>query len=432
MKRKQLISGLMVVLLFAFCSRIEAQELLDGVVAIVGDEVILKSEIQNNAQYWAFQMGINAVSQMKEFEKIKNDILQNLINDKILLVKAKEDTITVDDQKVENELENRVQNLIRQVGSVEKLEAQFGAPIKKIKRDNREDVKKMMIIRELEGKRFKGIQVTRNEVQAFYETVKDSLPAKKPMVKLRHILFQIKPGEASKNRALERIHLIQEKIKNGDSFETLAAQYSDDTGTASRGGNLGFVEKGTLFPSFEEVAFQLSPGQVSGPVETPLGYHIIKMEEKRGDQVLLKHILVKVEKGENDENETQQRLMAIRDRIVAGESFQAVAAIVNEDSTSRQSGGDLGWLPLEDLQIEAFKTAIDSLEKGAVSMPFKTQYGYHLVFVEDKQQERKFTLEQDYEEFKAKAYDKKLQRLREQWVKELKKGIYVEIKKDVL
>jgi peptidyl-prolyl cis-trans isomerase SurA len=432
MNEKLLKSCLMAILFFAVCSRTESQELLDGVVAIVGDEVVLKSEIQNNAQYWAFQMGINPASQIKEFEKVKRDILQNLINDKVLLVKAKEDTIAVEDQKVENELENRIQNLIRQVGSVEKLEAQFGAPIKKIKRDNREEVKKMMIIRELESKKFKGIQVTRNEVQAFYATVKDSLPTKKPMVKLRHILFQIKPGEASKKRAFERIHSIRERLKNGEPFETLASQYSDDSGTSSRGGNLGFVERGTLFPSFEEIAFQLNPGQVSDPVETPLGFHLIKMEEKRGDQALLKHILIKMEKSENDEDETRQRLLDVRNRIFAGESFQSIAAIVNEDSSSRQSGGDLGWLPLEDLQIETFKTAIDSLDKGGLSMPFKTQYGYHLVYVEDKQSARKYTLEQDYDEFKGKAYEQKMQKLRDQWTRELKKGIYVEIKEDVL
>ena len=408
------------------------QELLDGVLAIVGDEIVLKSEVQNTAQYWAFQMGINPITQAKEFGTIKQQILQNLINDKILVIKAKEDTITVDDQKVETELDNRIQELTKQYSSVEKLESQFGAPIKKIKRDNREEVRKMLIIRELQAKKFRGVQVSRNEVQAFYETIKDSLPEKKPTVKIRHILLQIKPGESSKKQSMNRIGEIQQKLKTGTSFEELAAQYSDDTGTASRGGNLGFVERGTLFQSFEDKAFGLEPGQVSDPVETPLGFHLIKLEEKRGDKVLLKHILIRVEKGADDENETYQQLTQIRNRISGGEDFGSIAKIVSEDSSSSQTGGDLGWLPLEDLQIQTFKSAVDTLTKGQVTMPFKTQFGYHLVYLEDKKSARKYSLEEDYDDFKAKAYDNKIQKLRDQWVRELKKGIYVEIKEDVL
>jgi len=408
------------------------QELLDGVAAIVGDEIVLRSEVLNNAQYWAFQMGVNPVTQAKEFDKIKEQVLQSLINDKVLLVKAKEDTITVDDQKVETELENRVESLVRQAGSVERLEAQFGTPLKKFKRDKFDEVKRMMIIKELEGKKFRGMQVSRNEVQAFFRTVKDSLPERKPMVKLRHILFQIKPGAASRKKAMDGIRSIQERLNSGESFESLASLFSEDAGTASRGGNLGFVEKGTLFPAFEAAAFELNPGEVSGPVETPLGFHIIKLEEKRGEQALIKHILLRLRSGEADGDETYQRLLEIRNRVLAGEDFKTLAASVSEDSSSRSSGGDLGWLPLEDLQIEAFKNAVDSLQKGDLSMPIQTPYGYHLILMEDKQPARRYTLEDDYDEFKNKAFEAKMQKLRDQWVRELKKGIYVEIKEDML
>lgn len=408
-----------------------SQELLDGVLAIVGDEMILKSDVQNTAKYWAFQLGVDPLTQEKEYNKITQEILQNLVNDKILLVKAKEDTITVDDQQVDDALEKRIQDLIRQLGSQEKLEAQFGSPIKKIKRDNREEVRKMLILEKLQNKKFGGVQVSRNEVQQFFETIQDSLPEKKPTVKLRHILLQIKPGQASRNLALERIRTIQERLKSGEPFEELAVKYSQDAGTASRGGNLGFVERGTLFQSFEDAAFQLEPGQVSEPVETPIGLHLIKLEEKRGDKILLKHILIPMEKGSNDEEETVQKLITIRNRILAGENFSSLAREASEDSVSKPLGGDLGWLPLEDLQIQAFKSAVDTLKKGEMSMPFQTPFGYHLVMLEDEQSARKFTLDGDYEEFKNRAYQNKIQKLKEQWVRDLKKGIYIEIK-DIL
>ena len=161
----------------------QPQTVVDGVVAVVGDEIITKSELQQMAQYYSIQMGLDPLKQEKEFLQLKHEILQNLISDRVLLAKAKEDTITADDSKVEAELDRRIQSLVQQLGSEQKVEAQFGAPIKKIKRDNREEVRRMLIVGELQGKKFRSLQVSRREVEAFYETVKDSLPSKKPMVR---------------------------------------------------------------------------------------------------------------------------------------------------------------------------------------------------------------------------------------------------------
>ncbi len=184
---------------------IQAQEVIDGVAAVVGDEIVLKSELEQMAQYYAIQMGLRPLEQKSEYNKLTREILQNLIDERVLLAKAKEDTITVEDQKVDAELENYAQRMIQQLGSVEKVEAQFGAPIKKIKRDNREEVRKRLIVGKLQNKKFQGLQVSRRDVENFYESVKDSLPEKKPMVKLSQILLRIQPGEASRVEAREKI-----------------------------------------------------------------------------------------------------------------------------------------------------------------------------------------------------------------------------------
>jgi parvulin-like peptidyl-prolyl isomerase len=125
-------------------------------------------------------------------------------------------------------------------------------------------------------------------------------------------------------------------------------------------------------------------------------------------------------------------LNQIRKRALADEKFDILAKEVSEDSSSAKSGGDLGWLPLEDLQIQSFKSAVDTLKKGQITQPFKTQFGYHLVYLEDIKPGRKYNFVDDYEEFKAKASENKMQKLREQWVQELKKGIYIKIKEDIL
>jgi peptidyl-prolyl cis-trans isomerase SurA len=409
-----------------------AQEVIDGVVAVVGDEIVLKSELEQMAQYYALQMGLRPLEQKTEYNRLIREILQNLIDERVLLAKAKEDTITVEDQKVDAELENYAQRMIQQLGSVEKVEAQFGAPIKKIKRDNREEVKKRLIVGKLQNKKFQGLQVSRRDVESFYESVKDSLPEKKPMVKLSQILLRIQPGEASRIEARARIAAIQARLAQGESFPELAKQVSEDPGTAKRGGELGFVERGTLFPSFEEAVFKLEPGQVSDIVETPIGFHLIQALEKRGDKINCRHILIRVEKSSQDEELVLRNLEKIRSRILAGEDFKQVARSCSEDSTTRNQGGELGWLTPEDIQIDSFKNAVDTLRIGEITRPFQTQFGFHIVRMDDKKGIRKYNLDEDYEEFKSKALDMKMQKLRKQWIEDLKKTVYIEIKDNMI
>ncbi len=409
-----------------------AQQVLDGIAAIVGDEIILRTELLQTAQGFAVQMGIDPATQTKKFEKLKKDVLNNLINEKILLAKAKEDTITVEDQRVEAALEGRIQELIKRLGSKEKVEAYFGAPIKKIKKDYREDIRDQLIVQTLQQKKLRSVQVFRSEVERFYETMKDSLPERKPMVKLRHILLEVRPGEATKQRAMARIGDIQSKLNQGESFEKLTKQYSEDPGTAEGGGDLGFVERGTLFHSFEEAAFSLKPGEVSDVVETPVGLHLIQMVEKRGDKVRLRHILIRLETTPQDAKAVLDTLNKIRNKALAGEDFGKLAKEYSQDVSTKEQGGDLGWMPMEQLQIEVFKNAVDTLKIGQISRPFKTRFGYHIVKLEGKKTARKFSLKGDWDQIREWALNAKRQKVLNQWIDELKKNIYIEVKKDVL
>jgi peptidyl-prolyl cis-trans isomerase SurA len=428
---RRIAAGFMVFFLAASAPS-PGQEILDGVVAVVGDEIVQKSELEQMAQYYALQTGLRPADHPAEFQSLKRDILQNLIDDRVMMAKAKEDTVTVEDSKVEAELENRIQSLVQQLGSEAKVEAQFGAPIKKIKRDHREEVRKMMIVRELQNTRFRGLQVSRREVETFYESIKDSLPEKKPTVRLSQILLRIHAGEASRVQALEKINEVRERIRKGESFETAAREMSEDPGTASRGGDLGFVDRGTLFPAFEEAAFQLSPGQVSDVIETPVGFHLIQAVEKRGDQIHCRHILVRIEKSGSDDEIVLQRLLAVRDRALKGEDFNALARECSDDSTTRAQGGDLGWFSLDDVQIDEFRNAADTLRIGDISMPFETQFGFHIVKMEARKEKQKYSLAEDYEQFKGRAMEFKMQKMRKQWIDQLKKTMYIKVNEDLI
>jgi len=410
-----------------------AQDILDGVVAVVGDEIILFSEWLQEAQGLAVQQGINPATQPDDFERIKTAVLQSLINSRVLLAKAEEDTITVEDQQVEGELENKIQYFIQQLGSKEKVEAQFGKPIHKIKKDFFEEQKKLLIVNRVQQEKLQSIQITRREVNQFYEQKRDSLPQRPPMVQLSHILKDIRAGDATRQAALSQIRDIQKRLESGEDFAELANAYSQDPGSAANGGKLGFVERGTLVPEFEEAAFALENGQTSDIVETQFGFHIIQMIENRGDQVSTCHILIQMKRTESDELKVMGELAAIRDSLIThGASFEDMARKYSDDQESNQSGGSLGWLPTNSLQIPEFQVVIDSLHTGKISLPFKTKFGYHLVRMEEKREAGPLQLDTDREQIHMMALNYKKQKTLQDWINGLKKKLHIEIREDLL
>ena len=411
---------------------VQAQEVLDGIMAIVGDEIILRSEWLQEAEGVAVMQRINPATQVKEFDQIKKAVLENLISSRIMLVKAEEDTVTVEDAMVQAELDNKIMNMVSQLGSEEKVEAHFGKPISRIKKDFFEEQKKLLIVNKVQQEKMQPIQVSRREVEQFYATKKDSLPQRPPMVKLRHILKEVNAGAAARNAALQQINEIEQKLESGEDFAELAKQFSQDPGSASRGGELGFVGRGTFVPEFDAVAFQLRDGETSGIVETQFGFHIIRMIEHRGEEINARHILIQLPKTDEDAALAEQEINSIRSRILAGASFADVAKEVSDDLESKARGGDLDWLPKNALQIREFRLMADTLTVGKVSQPFKTQFGYHIVKMEDKQDAGPLQLEQDWDQINNMALSYKKQKVLQAWINELKKNIHVEVREDLL
>lgn len=415
-----------------FASLGRAQEMIEGIIAVVGDEIILKSDFLQSAQGLAIQMGINPMVDKDAFEKLKKQVLDNMINEKVLLAKAEEDTIVVDDQQVETELENRTQSLIQQLGSKEKVEAYFGAPISKIKRNYREEVKKGLIVQMVRHEREMGMQISRREVENFYQTMKDSLPEKKETVHLRHILMQVKPREESQQEAQKLVDTIKARLKAGDSFEELAKEYSQDPGSAQKGGSLGMVRHGVLFREFEDAALMLEPGEVSDVVQTPVGYHMIQMVEKKEGAFHARHILIRLDVTDQDADATFNKLKEVREMAIRDSSFEKLAEKYSDDESTRFLGGDLGWLPIAELQIQAFAQAADTLDVGDISQPFQTPFGYHIVKLEGKREAHKINLEDDWDQIREWAFTMKRERLFNEWVDELKADMYIKVNEDRL
>lgn len=415
-----------------FTTHVFAQEILDGIVAIVGENIITKSALDQTAQSMAYQSGIIPSDQPEQYKKLKKQVLNNLINEKILLAKAKEDTIEASEQNVENELNRRIEQLSQQFGSEEEVENRFGKTIDEIKDFYRTDIKNGLTIQMLQQKEFADISVSRNEVIDFYNTIKDSLPAIQETVRLRHILMKVTPGEEQRKKAMDKFLSFKKQLKAGKSFEELAKRYSEDQSTAPLGGDLGFIERGSLYPSFEEAAFDLKVGEISNAVETPIGLHVIKAVEKDKDRMRVKHILFSMKTTKEDEKRVIETLQELRQRALKGEDFAQLAKEYSEDESTREDGGDLGWVQPELLQIPEFKTAIKDLKAGEISKPFKTDYGYHIIQVVEREKGRQLSLDKDYEQLKANALQYKQGQMLQDWIDDLKENIYIQIKEDMV
>ena len=405
-----------------------SQEHLDGIAAIVGDQIILRSEVSQYAFNVALQMNIDIKNNPKKFEQLRRQTLENLIIQKILLEKAKEDTVKVDEAQVDQMLNQQIAAWTQQVGSESKLEEYFGMPINKIRREFRDEVRNRLLVDKVQQQFMQKITITRPEVEEFYRTMKDSLPEVREMVNISHILMQIKARGKAREEALKKIREIRQKILNGADFAAMARLYSEDPGSASRGGELGFIQRGDFVPEFERVAFSLSPGEISDVVETRFGFHIIQMIEKRGEKINVRHILIRLKPTEKDAELTRKLLAAVRDSILQGASFAEMAKKYSDDETTKDNGGNLGWFEVDKLQLPEFKKAIQGLKPGEISEPFRTQYGYHIVKVNARRKAGKLTLEKDWQQIEQMALNYKRSKKFKEWVDNLRKQTYIAIK----
>lgn len=418
---------IVLICLFIFC-RAQAQEILDRIVAVVDDKIILQSELLQFTTQTAFQLGLNPQRDREKFEHLRTQALENLINQKVLLTKAQEDSITVDERQIDQVLDERMKAIVQQLGSEQKAEEYFGQPLRKIRRTFRTDIEEQLMVRNLQQKKMRDLKVSRREVEQFYQTYKDSLPMVAASVKLSHVLFSIQAGEEAVQAAREKIESLQKRILAGEDFATLAGEFSEDPGSSKRGGELGLIQRGDFVREFEEAAFALEPDQVSDIVRSQFGFHIIKMIERRGEKINVRHILIRVPTVAGDEQRTKEKAAQVRADILAGKiTFAEAAKKFSSDQTSNEKGGDLGWFETDQLQVAAFREAARTLEPGGLSEPLKTEFGFHLVRLDEKREARRFTLAEDYDRLEEMALNHKADMEFRRWVESLKQQMYVRV-----
>lgn len=423
---QKLKSTLFITLSFVFFA--QAQNLVDGIAAVVGKEIILRSEIEQHVNNYVIQNRINAQANPEILTSLRQKTLVSLVEQKLLITQAELDTVEVESDLLDQRVEERIRYLVERLGSEEKLEATFGNPMKKIKKDTRKIVNEQLLVEKMRQIKFAEVAVSRREVEKFYSQYQDSLPAIKESVEISHILKNITASDNAKKQALDKVTKIKARLDAGEDFATLATEFSQDPASAQRGGDLGLISRGDFVSEYETAAFKLNDGEMSGIVETQFGFHIIKMIERRGEKIRTRHILIMLKPTQDDEKAIIEKLMVVKQRALDGADFAELAATESDDDNAKSDRGKLGVFETDQLIIPQFKSVLEGMNEGEISDPFKTNYGYHIVMLEKRIAARKVSLKDDWEKLEQLARNFKIDSEYRSWIEKLKENVPIQLK----
>ncbi len=408
----------------------EEGDTLDKIAAIVGNEVVMQSEVKTQILMMAQQNPQIDIEDKKLYDRVLDDI----ISQKLIITKAIEDSVVVTDDEVEQRWDYFLQSVIAQYGSEKRVEQVYQMSIGGIKNEYSDQIRKSLLAQKLTQQKFMDIKVTPREVQDFYNQYKDSLPDVPRKIEVSHIVKNVTASNTAKDGALKKAKLIRDSILNGQvTFADMALRHSDDPGTREDGGDLGWFDKGKLVPEFEKAAFQLQEGQISMPVESPFGYHLIQTIEKKPDAINTRHILIKLDESNDDRDATIKFLQELKKEIVEnGKEFDVLAKQFSDDKDTRGFGGVLGSFALEELPPNLAST-LNNMKVGEISDPAPymadpSKQAYHIVLKKKVIESHKPDLDQDFKELERRAKIKKQMEAQQKWIEKLKKELYWEKK----
>ena len=403
-----------------------SQTVIDRIAAVVGKEIITQSDLNLTIQSMAMQNKLDP-----ESPELRNRILDGLINEKLILAEAIEDSVVVSNDEVTDRLDRQIKMLAQQAGSEQRLEELYNMPISRMKRDFRDLIRNQLLVEKIRQTRQASITVTRREVEEFFDAHKDSLPTIPKEYELSHIFMKPKPDSSVVQAVYKKALTVLDSIKAGGDFADFAKRYSSDPGSARGGGDLGWFRRGVFEKEFEEAAFALKDSEISHPIKTTYGYHIIQLIERRGESVHTRHILFSIQQSSADDDSTIAELNRLRDRALAGETFGVLAGKFSDDPDSKDIGGDLGKIGVDQIE-PSFMEILKTMKQGEISAPVKvplgTSYGYHIVWVRSITPEHTMNLDQDYHRLERLALQFKTDKDFQQWVEEMRKNIYWEKK----
>ncbi|MBR1505373.1 MAG: peptidylprolyl isomerase [Prevotella sp.] len=411
--------------------------IVDEVIWVVGDEAILKSDVE-----------AMRIQGQQEGMRWKGDpdcsIPEQIAVQKLFLNQAIIDSVEVSEADVTQGVEQYLESMISAIGSREKLEEYHKKNISQIRSDLRDSYRERQMVQGMQQKLTKNIQVTPAEVRRYFKDMpQDSLPFVPTEVEVQIVTQTPRIEQEEINRVKDELRSYTDRINKGEAtFQTLARLYSEDPGTARRGGELDYTGRGMLDPAFANVAFGLTdPKRVSKIVESEFGFHIIQLIDKRGDKIKVRHILRKPVVSEDAVNKALLRLDSLRADIVADKfPFEAAASIVSDDKDTRNNNGLMANITqdgrtsrfkLAELPPEVAKT-VDTLKVGEISAPFQmiNERGKTIcaiVKLKSRTEGHKATITEDFQVLKNVVLNKRREKVLHDWVVNRIKSTYVRI-----
>ena len=409
-------------------SFLEAQQeiLLDRIASVVENKIVLMSDVVLAANAVAAQQQINPNTNPVVYKKILESSRESMVEQLLIIEMAEQDSVEILDKDIDKALNQQIDNIIAQTGSKELAEAALGKKISDFKRSYRDDMKGKLLAEKYTSSLTTSINVSRGDVIDFFNTYKDSIPSFPTLYKTHHILIEIKPSEESVKNSFNKANDIRNKILNGEiSFDDAAKTFSADPGSKDQGGNLGYVPRGTFVKEFDKVVFTVEKNILTEPVKTQYGHHIIEVLERTGEKVLARHILIRTETTDLDKKKTYEAINNIKDDITNFDDFYKAAADFSDDKTSNSSGGFLGMIDLEYYQVPELKKEISTIKTKTISSPIETDFGYHLIWVDEIQKGGTPTLETNWLELEEMALNKKKSDWYQTWINKIKSQFYI-------
>ena len=409
-------------------------QIIEKIITKVDNEILLQSELET--AYIQYRQSGKMVT-----PDLRCKVLETLIINKLLVAKAGIDSVTVEESVIDSELDRRIEYVLSQFGGNEEdLIKSYGKTVAQLKVELRPQIKEQMLVQRMQNKITGQLKMTPKEIRLFFEDIpRDSLPFISTEVEIGQIVRYPKATEKQNNEVFSRLAELKKRIEEGEDFCQLAKIYSEDPGSKGLCGRLGYRKRGELVPEFEAAALSMEQGEVSDPIKSQFGYHLIRLIDRRGNEYAAQHILITVKTGDDDLNNSLSFLDSIRSNIIDNDSitFNILAHKFNEDEASKSMGNRVTdksgntRVAAENLDHNIYFT-IDGMKEGEITEPlnFVTPDGKvaaRLLYLISKKAPHVANLEDDYQKISTAALEAKRASVLDEWFKKTLPEVYMYI-----
>lgn len=433
----------LLILLFLCCavSKLSGQAFhVDGVLAIIGDKTVLRSDLETEKAQILRTGGVD------DTQAYICAVMEKLIVKQMMLNQAELDSLPVDDERIESEIDNRLRYFQQQAGSQKDLERYLGKTLSEYKEDIRPKMREQLLIQDMENKITSNVKISPQEVRQYFEDIpKDSIPIIPSEVSIAQLIIEAPVSDIAKEFARTQLEGLRKRILKGESFEKLARAYSEDPGSREMSGLLPEFGRGDMVPEFERMAFKLKPDSISQVFESPYGYHIMQLISRKGERIIARHILIRPQNTTADYAYAAEKIDSIYHELSKGklEWCNAVKKFQSDDFGDR---GNCGFLRdestgsqkviFETLPTE-IKMVVEKMEPGTYSKPHKTQAQdgrlvFRVIYLKEFIPPHEANLKQDYSRIQVEAEAVKKQKAVEAWVEKNRNKTYIRVNQEFI